>query len=443
MSETAAAEPITNRRVLAIAVPIVISNATVPLTGIVDTAVVGQLGAAAPIGAVGFGALVLTSIYWVFGFLRMGTTGLTSQAVGARNQGEVDRVLARALLIGFGGGLAVIALQSPLFWAVFRVAPASAEVETLAQTYMAIRVLSAPAAIAVYGVTGWLIGQERTRAVLAVQVTTNAVNIGLSALFVLGFAWGVEGVAIATVIAEWLGLALALLFCRGALSRPAVRDVSAVLDRPALLRMAAVNGDILVRTLLLQAIFLTFTAYGASLGDVPLAANHVLLQFLMITAFALDGFAFAAEALVGAALGARRRADLRRSAALTAAWGAATVIALACVFALFGGKLIDLLTTAEDVRGEARRFLPWVVAAPVIGCAAWMLDGIFIGATRTREMRNMMAVSLVVYGAAAMSLVPIFGNHGLWGALMISFAARGVTLGILYPRLEAGAGKIP
>lgn len=443
MSETAAAEPITNRRVLSIAVPIVISNATVPLTGIVDTGVVGQLGAAAPIGAVGLGALVLTSIYWVFGFLRMGTTGLTSQAVGARDWAEVDRVLARALLIGFGGGLAVIAFQAPLFWAVFRLAPASAEVETLAQTYMAIRVLSAPAAIGVYGITGWLIGQERTRAVLAIQVTTNAVNIGLSALLVLGFGWGVEGVAVATVIAEWLGVGLALAFCRGALTRPAARDFTAVLNRPALLRMAAVNGDILIRTLLLQAIFLTFTAYGASLGDVPLAANHVLLQFLLITAFALDGFAFAAEALVGAALGAKRRADLRRSAALTAAWGASTVIGLAVGFALFGGALIDLLTTAQDVRGEARRFLPWVVAAPVVGCAAWMLDGIFIGATRTREMRNMMAVSLGVYGLAALVLVPVFGNHGLWGALMISFVARGVTLGLLYPRLEAGAGEIP
>lgn len=422
--------------------PIVISNATVPLAGIVDTGVVGQLGAAAPIGAVGLGALVLTSIYWVFGFLRMGTTGLTSQAVGAQDQAEVDRVLARAVMIGFGGGVIVIAVQVPVFWAVFLAAPASAEVEDLARTYMAIRILSAPAAIAVYGITGWLIGQERTRAVLSVQVLTNGVNIGLSALFVLGFDWGIEGVAVATVIAEWMGFALALVMCRAALKRPAMRDWPTVLERTALMRMAAVNSDLLLRTLLLQAIFLTFTAYGASLGDVPLAANHVLLQFLMITAFALDGFAFAAEALVGSALGARRRAELRRGAVLTAVWGGCTVCVLAVTFALFGGALIDLLTTADDVRAEARSYLPWVAAAPVIGCAAWMLDGIFIGATRTREMRNMMAVSLGVYGLAAVVLVPSFGNHGLWAALMVSFVARGVTLGMLYPRVEAAAVSI-
>ncbi|MEO1194889.1 MAG: MATE family efflux transporter [Pseudomonadota bacterium] len=443
MSDPGAAVPITHRRVLAIAIPIVVSNATVPLAGLVDTGVVGQLGAAAPIGAVGLGALVLTSIYWVFGFLRMGTTGLTSQAFGARDQAEVDRVLARALMIGFGGGLVVFALQVPLFWVVFWAAPASGEVEDLARTYMAIRVLSAPAAIAIYGITGWLIGQERTRAVLAIQVMTNGVNIGLSALFVLVFGWGIEGVAAATVIAEWMGVALALMMCRTALGRPATKDWSAVLNRPALWRMAAVNGDILLRTLLLQAIFLTFTAYGASLGDVELAANHVLLQFLMITAFALDGFAFAAEALVGAALGAKRRDALRRSAVLTVGWGAVIVTGLAAIFALFGGMLIDLLTTAEDVRAQARVYLPWVVAAPLIGCAAWMLDGIFIGATRTREMRNMMGVSLVIYGAAALILVPIFENHGLWAALMVSFVARAVTLGMLYPRLEAGAGQIP
>ncbi len=431
--------PITHRRVIAIAAPIVVSNATVPLVGIVDTGVVGQLGAAAPIGAVGLGALVLSSIYWIFGFLRMGTTGLTSQAVGAHNRAEADALLTRSLLLGFAGGLAIILLQWPIFWLVFQTTGGSQEVETLARDYMGIRVLSAPAAIATYGITGWLIGHERTKGVLAIQLLTNGINMALSALFVLQFDWGVQGAAWASFIAEWGGLALGLWLCRAAIRRRASRDWPRVFDRARLLRMAAVNGDILLRTLMLEIIFVSFMFYGTHLGDVTLAANQVLLQFLLITAFALDGFAFAAETLVGSALGARRRSDLRRSALLTSGWGGVIVVTLSLVFALFGGAIIDLLTTAEDVRSEAVAHLGWMIAAPIIGCAAWMFDGIFIGATRTRDMRNMMAVSLVIYVIAALALVPLMGNHGLWAALLISFVARGITLGLLYPRLEAGA----
>lgn len=439
MDSAASRSAITNRRVLAIAAPIVVSNATVPLVGLVDTGVIGQLGAAEPIAAVGLGALALTSVYWIFGFLRMGTTGLTSQAVGAGDGAEAAALLTRALMIGFAGGLAVIALQYPFFWGVFQVSGAGAEVEGLARDYMAVRVMSAPAAIAVYAITGWLIGHARTRAVLAVQVATNGLNMGLSALFVLSFGWGVEGVAWATMAAEWSGLALGLWYCRAALVSAAARDWPRVFERARLRQVAAVNSDILIRTLLLQAIFLTFAGYGTYLGDLTLATNHVLLQFLTLTAFALDGFAFAAEAMVGSALGAKRRAELRRAAVLTSIWGATTVVLMGVGFALLGGALVDLLTTAEDVRAEARLYLPWVVFAPIIGCASWMLDGIFIGATRTRDMRNMMAVSVVIYILAAIALVPAFGNHGLWGALMISFIARGVTLGLRYPSLEAAA----
>ena len=443
MSDTARSAPVTHRRVVAIAAPIVLSNATVPLVGIVDTGVVGQLGSAAPIGAVGLGALVLTSIYWIFGFLRMGTTGLTSQAVGANNQNEADALLTRSLMLGFAGGLVLVLLQWPIFWSVFEITGGSDEVESLARDYMGIRVLSAPAAIATYGITGWLIGHERTKGVLAIQLVTNGINMALSAFLVLGLNWGVEGVAWASFVAEWGGLALGLWLCRGALHRPASREWPRVFDRVRLGRMAAVNGDILLRTLMLEVIFVSFMFYGTHLGDITLAANQVLLQFLLVTAFALDGFAFAAETLVGTALGARRRSDLRRSALMTSGWGMAIVLILSASFALFGGAVIDLLTTAEDVRAEARVYLGWMIAAPVIGCAAWMFDGIFIGATRTREMRNMMAVSLVVYLLAAIALVPVLGNHGLWAALLVSFVARGVTLGMLYHRLEAGADAPP
>jgi MATE family multidrug resistance protein len=432
---------ITHRRVLNVALPIVLANATVPILGAVDTAVVGQMGQAAPIGAVGLGAVILTALYWIFGFLRMGTTGLAAQAQGAGQAGEVAALLTRVLMIGAVAGLAVIAVQGALFAGAFLLAPASAEVEAMARDYMQIRVMSAPAAIALYGVTGWLIALERTRAVLVIQLWMNGANIALDLWFVLGLGWGVEGVAWATFLAEWSGLALGLWFCRAAFRVPAWRDWARVFDRVALARMMAVNTDILIRSLLLQGIFLSFLFLAAGEGDVVLAANQVLLQFLHITAYALDGFAFAAEALVGQAMGARNRAGLRRSAVLASLWGAGSVVVLALAFALAGGMIVDLMTTAPDVRAVARAYLPWMVAAPVLGLAPWMLDGIFIGATRTRDMRDMMVVSFAVYGAAVLVLLPLMGNHGLWAALLISFVARGVTLGLRYPALEAGAGR--
>ena len=442
MTETSSAvddRPITHKRVLGIAVPIVLSNATVPILGLVDTGVVGQIGDPVPIGAVGIGAIILSAIYWVFGFLRMGTVGLTGQALGARDQAEADALLSRALLIGFGGGLAVIIFQSLLFAGAFQISPASPEVETLARDYMAIRVWSAPAAIALYGITGWLIAAEKTRAVLVIQVWMNGLNIVLDLLFVLGLGWGVEGVAIATFLAEWSGLAVGLWFCRAAFARPFWRERVRVLDRSRLVRMASVNGDILIRSLLLQAIFVSFLFLGADFGDVPLAANQVLLQFLHVTAYALDGFAFAAEALVGQAMGAKSVARLRRGALLTSLWSAWIMIAVALGIWLFGPTMIDLMTTSEEVRSEARIYLPWMIWAPVLGLACWMLDGIFIGATRTADMRNMMVISSAVYAVAVWGLVPAFGNHGLWAALLISFVARGVTLGVKYPALERAA----
>ena len=438
-ASTTPVKPITHRRVLAIALPIVVSNATVPILGIVDTAVVGQLGDPVPIGAVGIGAIILSAIYWMFGFLRMGTVGLTSQALGAGDQPEADAMLSRALLIGLTGGVVLIVLQVLIFAGAFRLSPASPEVERLAREYMEIRIWSAPAAIALYGITGWLIAAERTRAVLVIQVWMNGLNIALDFFFVLGLGWGVGGVAIATFLAEWSGLAVGLWFCRGAFLRPFWKQWERVLDRARLVRMAAVNGDILIRSLLLETIFVSFLFLGADFGDVPLAANQILLQFLHVTAFALDGFAFAAEALVGQAMGARSVARLRRGAGLTSLWGGGVMVVFAIGVAVFGPAVIDLMTTSQEVRVQAREFLPWMVAAPIVGIAAWMLDGIFIGATRTADMRNMMVLSALAYGVAAWVLVPSYGNHGLWMALLVSFVARGVTLGLRYPALERAA----
>lgn len=438
MTDTAAA-PLTHKRVLNIAVPVVLSNVTVPILGAVDTGVVGQMGLAAPIGAVGIGAVILSAFYWVFGFLRMGTVGLTAQAEGQADRAEVAALLTRALMIGLGAGVVIIALQGALFWAAFQVSPASAEVEGLARQYMALRVWSAPAAIALYGITGWLIAQERTRAVLGVQLWMNGLNIALDLWFVIGLGWGVQGVAIATVIAEWSGCALGLWFCRAAFAGAAWRAWARVFDGARWRQMTGVNTDILIRSLLLQAIFVSFMFMGAGQGDVTLAANQVLLQFLMIASYALDGFAFSAEALVGKAYGRSDRVGLRRAAVLASGWGMAAAVCMALGFAALGGLVVDAMTTAAPVRALAREYLPYLVGLPVIACAAFMLDGIFVGATRSRDMRNMMALSFGVYAASVALLVPGLGNHGLWLAMVISFIARGVTLGARYPALERAA----
>lgn len=430
---------ITHARVLRMALPIVLSNATVPLLGAVDTAVVGQMGLAAPIGAVGLGAVVLATVYWIFSFLRMGTSGLAAQAHGAEDEAERSAILLRALIIGFGAGLCFILAQAPLVWATFKVAPASAEVEALTRQYLAIRLWGAPATIGLFAVTGWLVALERTRGILLLQLWMNGLNIGLDLWFVIGLGWGVPGVAAATLIAEWSGLALGLWLCRDAFGPVLRRAWARVGDRAALARMMLVNRDIMVRSVLLQASFTTFVFLGAGFGDVTLAANQVLLQFLEISAYALDGFAFAAEALVGQAVGARSVAGVRRSSAMLGQWGAGGALFLALAFALAGPQIIDLITTAPEVRAEARQFLPWLVAAPLIGVASWILDGVFIGATQTREMMRAMLISVPIYGAALLLLVPLVGNHGLWASLMVLNATRGVTMLLAYPKVERQA----
>jgi len=426
----ASAPDLTHRRVLKIALPIVAANVTVPLLGLVDTAVVGQLGQAVPIGAVGLGAIILAVFYWMFGFLRMGTTGLTAQAHGAGDMPEAGAILKRGLLIAGVAGLALIALQGPIFWAALSLAPASDAIEALAHDYLSIRIWGAPATIGAYALTGWLIALERTRAVLVIQLLTNGVNIALDVWFVLGLGWGVPGVAIATVIAEWSGLALGLWVCRAGLVATGAR----IFDAVRLRRMASVNGHIMLRSILLQGCFTAFLFLSSGRGDLVIASNQILLQFLELMAYLLDGFAFAAETLVGQAYGGRHRAALGRAVRLTFQWGVAGALAMGLVFAVAGPAIIDVMTTAHDVRAEARAYLPWIVAAPLLGIAAWMFDGIFIGATLTREMMQSAALSAAIFALAVWGFWG-FGNHGLWAALMLFNVTRGVSQALLYPRI--------
>lgn len=431
--------PITDKRVLKIALPIVLSNATVPILGAVDTGVVGQMGLAAPIGAVGLGAIILAFVYWIFGFLRMGTAGLTAQALGAKEDREVTALLIRGLMIAGVAGLVYIILQIPIFWLAFQASPASEEVESLTQAYMEIRIWGAPATIGAYVITGWLVAAERTKEILILQLWINGLNMALDVWFVLGLGWGVEGVAIATLIAEWSGLALGLWMCRGAFRGTAWRDSRLIFEARRLKKMASVNSDIMIRSILLEIGFTYFIFRSSGFDDVTLAANQILIQFLFITAYAMDGFAFAAEALVGNALGARNRGALRQGAIISFKWGMICVVILAAAFWFGGVAIINIMTTSEEVRTVAYGFLIWIALTPPLGCPSWMLDGIFIGATRARDMRNAMLISLPIFLIVAQFLVPAFGNHGLWASMLIFFMARGVTLGLRYPSLEAEA----
>jgi len=403
---------LTHRRILNIAVPVVLGNITVPLLGLVDTGVVGQMGQAVPIGAVGIGAVILTGLYWIFGFLRMGTTGFAAQAIGAGDGAENAAILVRALGIAAIGGLAIIVLQRPLFGFGFWLSPASAEVETLARSYMQIRVWSAPFLISTFAIMGWLVAAERTRDIFILQLVMNGVNIALDLLFVLALGWGVQGVALATVIAELSGAGLGLWYCRSAFQSAPWRDRARLLDPDKLRRFARVNTDIMIRSLLLQSIFMSFLFFGAGYGDTRLAANH--------------GFAFAAESLVGTAMGAKQRSAFCRASIMVSVWCFGMGALLALGFAILGGTMIDWLTTAPDVRSAARDYLPYMVLTPMLSAAPFMLDGIFIGATRTRDMRNMMVLSTLIYFGAVLILAPRFNNDGLWVALLIRSTGSGV-----------------
>ncbi|MBI1171509.1 MATE family efflux transporter [bacterium] len=429
---------LTHRRILTIAFPIVLSNATVPLLGAVDTAVIGHLGLAAPIGAVGLGATILSTLYWAFGFLRMSTSGLAAQAKGAGDGVELSATLLRALAVAFAAGLVLILLHPWLFALALRIAPASSEVEVLTLTFLGIRIWAAPATIGLYALTGYLVGTERTRAVLALQLWQNGLNMALDLWFVMGLGWGVGGVALASLLAELTGLALGLYLAREAL-RPLGAAIARLADPEALRRTFSASRDILIRTVILQVSFTAFVFLGARFGDTTLAANAILLQFLSIMAFALDGFAFAAETLVGQAMGGRDAEALRRAARMAMQWGYGGAVALAAIFGLGGYLAIHLMTNAADVQTEAFGLLPWLVLAPLIGTACWIYDGIFIGALMTHAMRTAALQVACIYVAALAILVPSFGNQGLWAALMLMNAARGLTLRRAFPSVLARA----
>lgn len=434
-------------RIFAIAWPIIGANIAQPLLGLVDTAVIGRLGEVTDLGAIALGALIFSLLYWTFGFLRMGTTGFTAQADGAGDTAEVRATLARALLLAGLLSLFLLVLQWPIGVLALWVFDASAAVEAVTAEYFAVRIWGAPAALGLFAVYGSLIGLGRTRELLVVQVAMNSLNIVLDLVFAGVLGWGVAGIALGTAISEWLALALGLtLVWRGLRARhtdaeafwPAAR-IARLADGLAMLRA---NTDIMIRTLAMLVCFAAFTNAGARFGDAVLAANHILLQFITFSAFFLDGYAFAAESLVGRAIGQRRRDVFDAAVRRTTHFAIATALALAATILLLGETVVHALTTLPAVRDNAVAFLPWTAGYVAVSFAAFQLDGIFIAATRTRAMRNASLVAAAVFGVLAWWWTGIAGNTGLWAAFTVYVIARAVALGAVYPRLRAAVGPV-
>lgn len=425
-----------HRRVWALAGPIMLSNISTPLLGAVDTAVVGQLPDPAYIGGVAIGAIVFSFLFWGFGFLRMGTTGFTAQAHGAGDPEELRATLMRPLILALGLGALLIALQWPIGLLAFDLLEASPAVEAQAASYYEIRIWSAPAALVNYTVLGWLLGIQRARSVLVLQIALNGLNILLDLVFVIGLGWGIEGVALATLIAETSAAALGIAVVGRAVARGSGRwDWSRLRRRDRLVALFRVNIDIFLRTLALIFAFSYFTAQSAKMGDITLAANATLLHFWTMMAYGLDGFAHAAEILAGGALGARSRAAFLGAVRSATIWGLGCAVVVALAYAALGPQIISLFTVLPEVRITAEAFLPWIVLSPLVSVWSFLLDGIFIGTTRTAAMRNAMVVSVLAYIGACWLLVPTLGNHGLWLAFILFMAARAVTLAVAFPRL--------
>ncbi|MDQ0505396.1 MATE family efflux transporter [Xanthobacter agilis] len=436
---TSSSGPVTHRRVLAIALPMTVAHLTTPLLGVTDAVVVGRLGDAALLGGVALAAVIFDLLFWGFGFLRMGTVGLAAQAVGRRDPVEERAVLARALLIAVLCGGALVVLQGPILAAALKLAGASAEVNAAVADYYHIRIFAAPFSLANYAVLGWLTGLGRTGRALALQAGMNFINMALTALLVLGAGRGIAGAAAGTLAAEVGGAVAGLIMCarlRGTSPLGLFRAVPrAVLFEASRLREALLlNGDIMIRTAALMFAFFFFAAQGARAGDVTLAANALLQNLGLLAAYFLDGFATAAEQVCGAAVGARRRADFARGVELVLMWGFGFALAAGLLYLAAGPILIDLMTTSPAVRAEARQYLLYAALLPLVGVCAFAFDGVFIGALWSRDMRNLMLLAVAIYLVAWWALRG-FGNDGLWAALMVFLAARGLLQALRLPAL--------
>ena len=438
------ARPITYARVSAIALPVVLSNITVPLQGAIDTAVIGNLGDAVYLAAVTLGATMISLLFVSFNFLQMGVSGLTAQAWGADDRRRVMNTLLRALVIAGAISVLLILFRGPISRLVLTLFEGSAEAEALAAEYFRIRVWGSPAELANYALLGWFTGQELTRRLFEMQLVTSITNIVLNLVFVLGLGMDVDGVALGTAIASWTGLGYGLYRVRQrtrAIAPTGWRiDWRRILDPFELRTVMALNRDIFIRTTLLTGSFAWAARLGSTQGDLILAANGVLMQFFHLASYGLDGFAMAAETLVGQAKGAQSRERLRRSVVVSSIAALGLAAGFSLIWTLAAEPVVHLFTNVPEVRGAAMEFALWATLIPLAGVLAFQFDGIFIGASEGGAMRDSMIVSAALFFPMSWSLTETFGNHGLWGGIWLFLLARAVTLALQYPALERRVG---
>ncbi|MEM6264520.1 MAG: MATE family efflux transporter [Bacteroidota bacterium] len=425
-----------NKQILRLALPNILSNLSVPLLGMVDTALMGRMDAEEYLGAIALGGIIFSFVYWGFGFLRMGTTGLTANSLGTGDKQQVQYTLWRGLGVAAAGSVLVIGLQFPIEWISFWLIEGEPQVESLAADYFYIRIWAAPATIGLYVFHGWFLGMQNARFPMWLTIVVNVLNIVFNLMFVLGLGMKVEGVAWGTLIAQYGGLIMAIGLMKARYAHYLQTPRWAELwQGEALKRFFSVNLDIFIRTLCLIFTFAYFTAKASELGTLLLAANHVLLQYLMLMAYGVDGFAFAAESLVGKYKGQADREALREVISRLFKWGIGIGIAFSLLYALAGTPLLGLFTDQEEVISTASLYINWMILIPITAAVAFMWDGVYIGATATRPMRNTMV--LATFGgflpACEMGLMYV-GNHGLWLAMAIFMVVRSISLSVLAKR---------
>ena len=421
-----------NREILQIALPSIVSNITVPLLGLIDAAIVGHLGAASYIGAIAVGGMLFNIIYWIFGFLRMGTSGMTSQAYGQKDEAETMRILARSMGVGMLIALALIILQYPIEQIAFTLMKATPEVERLASLYFRICIWGAPAVLGLYSISGWCIGMQNSRFPMYVAITQNIVNILASLVLVYGFGMKIEGVAIGTLVAQYAGLLIAAWLWTSHFKRllPYIQ-LQTLLAKGAIRRFFQVNRDIFFRTLCLVAVTMYFTSAGAAQGEVILAVNTLLMHFFTFFSYIMDGFAYAGEALVGKHLGANDRPALRQMVHQLFVWGIVLSLVFTLVYGIGGKVFLGLITNEQSVITASSAYFYWVLAIPLAGFAAFLYDGIFIGATATRWMLYAMSIATTAFFLIYYGFRETMGNHALWLAFITYLALRGIVQGFL------------
>ena len=425
-----------NKSILRLAIPNIISNLSVPLLGVVDTALVGHLDHIYYLGALAVGSVIFNFIFWGFGFLRMGTTGLTAQEYGKRNRREMMMILARVQFIAMSIGLAILLLQNPILSLSLLLIESSNEVAAYTKVYFDIRILTAPAVLALYGINGWFLGMQNAKYPMIITIVLNLMNILLNVMFIYGFGMHVDGVAYGTLISTYLALGLAIVLLFNKYRKYLSHFVkSEILNKLELKKYFSVNRDIFIRTLCLIFTFSFFTAVSAKQGDLILAANTILLQLWFIASYGIDGFAYAAESLVGKFKGSGNRKALKSAISYSLAWGLILGLFGTVIYFLTGNQILHLFTNNVSVIELAQSVLFWTIIAPFVSSICYVLDGVFIGATETKPMRDtMIAATFLIFLPVYYFGTLYFGVHGLWLAMVVFMVSRGVALAYFLPK---------